>query len=389
MQLLEVNDNPQYKKEFIQFPVRLYKNEKLWIRPMDHEIEEVFDPKKNKSFRQGECIRWILQNNAGETIGRVAAFFNKKTARSYEQPTGGLGFFDCIDDEAAAFQLFDACKAWLQERGMEAMDGPINFGDRDRWWGVLIDGFDKEPNYGMFYHFPYYQRLFEAYGFQIYYKQFTYARKVLDPLSEQVNAKAERVARDPNYTFRHIEKKKLDAYAEEFRTIYNKAWTRHQGVAAMSSAQAKGLMQKMKPILDEDIIWFSYYKGEPVGFFIILPELNQIFKHLNGKLDWWGKLQFVYHKWRGTCKKMFGVVFGIVPEHQGKGLEGAMVVATGKHVQHEGFRYQDFEMNWIGDFNPKMVHVAEQMGGRLAKVHATYRKLFDETKPFTRAKVIE
>ena len=53
--------------------------------------------------------------------------------------------------------LFDTGKemaAW--RRGMEAMDGPINFGERDRWWGLVVEGF-QEPMYCMNYNYPYYQ----------------------------------------------------------------------------------------------------------------------------------------------------------------------------------------------------------------------------------------
>lgn len=388
MQVIEIKDNKKLAKEFLQLPVRLYKNDKNWIRPLDNEIEDVFNSEKNKYFRHGECTRWILQDSKGQTIGRVAAFIDRKTAKSYDQPTGGMGFFECINDKAAAFLLFDTCKKWLEGKGMEAMDGPINFGDRDKWWGLLIDGY-TEPNYGMFYHFPYYKELFESYGFQIYFKQYTYARPVMKELSDKVADKANRIAQNPSYSFRHLRVKELERYAEDFRTIYNKAWVKHKGVKEMPKAQAMSIMKKMKPVLDEEIVWFAYFDNEPVGFFIMLPELNQIFKHVNGKLDLIGKLKFLWHKWRGTCKKMFGVAFGIVPEHQGKGLEGAIVMAAAQKVQKANFRYKDFEMNWIGDFNPKMMHVAESVGGEICKTHATYRKLFDESKPFKRADIID
>lgn len=388
MQVIEIKDNKKLAKEFLQLPVKLYKNDKNWIRPLDNEIEDVFNSEKNKYFRHGECTRWILQDSKGQTIGRVAAFIDRKTAKSYDQPTGGMGFFECINDKAAAFLLFDTCKKWLEGKGMEAMDGPINFGDRDKWWGLLIDGY-TEPNYGMFYHFPYYKELFESYGFQIYFKQYTYARPVMKELSDKVADKANRIAQNPSYSFRHLRVKELERYAEDFRTIYNKAWVKHKGVKEMPKAQAMSIMKKMKPVLDEEIVWFAYFDNEPVGFFIMLPELNQIFKHVNGKLDLIGKLKFLWHKWRGTCKKMFGVAFGIVPEHQGKGLEGAIVMAAAQKVQKANFRYKDFEMNWIGDFNPKMMHVAESVGGEICKTHATYRKLFDESKPFKRADIID
>ena len=136
--------------------------------------------------------------------------------------------------------------------------------------------------------------------------------------------------------------------------------------------------------MDEKIMWFGYHKDKPVGFYINIPELNQVFKHVNGKLDLIGKLKFLYHKIRKTNKKMLGLVFGISPEHQGKGVDGALIHATRVMVQDKYKRYPLLEMNWIGDFNPKMLKVVDQVGGEVVKTHHTYRYLFDRTKEFKR-----
>ena len=384
MKLHEVKDTKEIQ-EFLLLPVRMYKSTPQWIRPLDNEIEAVFDIERNKSFRHGECIRWILRNDAGETIGRVAAFIIEKTVhKGNDQPTGGMGFFECINDQAAAFSLFDQCKTWLQARGMEAMDGPINFGSRDRWWGLLVQGFDKEPNYQCNYNFPYYQTFFEGYGFQLYFNQLTYSRKVMDPLSERLYEKAKLVARDPNYNFRYIPKKEMGRLAEYVRVVYNKAWANRAENPELSRAQAVLLVKQMKPIIDERLLWFGFYKNEPIAFFVSLPEINQIFKYVNGKLDWLGKLKFLWHKMRKTNKKAFGILFGVVPEHQGAGVDGALILASRELWQSNKMHYTDFEVNWIGDFNPKMIQVLEQVGGYITKKHITYRKLFDETKPFKR-----
>jgi len=117
--LVEVNDK-KTRKGFLMFPVRLYKNEKNYIRPLDEDVEKVFDAKINKSFRNGECIRWLLTDSNGETVGRVAAFIDRNTAFRQDQPTGGMGFFECVNDTKAAFLLFDAAKQWLAAKGMEA-----------------------------------------------------------------------------------------------------------------------------------------------------------------------------------------------------------------------------------------------------------------------------
>ncbi len=382
--IYEVNDK-RAAKEFIHFPVSLYRNEPTWIRPLDRDVEKVFDPDQNKSFRNGECVRWLLKDENGMIVGRVAAFVDRKTAYRNEQPTGGMGFFECINDKDAAYLLFDSCRDWLKERGMEAMDGPVNFGDRDRWWGLLVDGF-HEPNYCMPYNFGYYKDLFESYGFRNYFNQYTYGRPITgEGIDKSLWNKAERVMSKPDYSFRNIDKKNLEKAAEEFRIIYNQAWGKHSGVKKITRIHAMSLLKSIKPVMDSRLIWFGYYKGQPIAFLISVPEMNQIVKKLNGKLGLVGKLKFLYYKWRNTCTKAFGVVFGVVPEHQGRGVESAIIKAFSDVAFRPDFPYRDMEMNWIGDFNPGMMKVAEKIDARIVKTHVTYRYLFDRNREFKRA----
>lgn len=394
MRIVEVGANRAYQTEFIQFPMRLYRTDPCWIRPLDTDVAEVFDPARNERFAHGECVRYLLLNDRNETIGRVAAFVDYTIAGlDNDQPTGGIGFFECINDQSAAFALFDAGKAWLQRRGLEAMDGPINFGDRDRWWGLLVDGFDREPNYCMPYTKPYYVLFFENYGFQDYFKQFTFGIPTtwakLTAMSQAVKDRARRIYENPEYSFRTLDKRDLPAAAEQFRHIYNAAWGGHAGVHEMSAVQAQTLMQKLKPVLDEKIIYFAYHGDEPVAFFVCLPELNQIFKYVNGKLDLIGKLKFLWHTLRKTNRKAFGVVFGVAPAYQGKGLEAAIALRMPHEADHNpDFQYDTLEMNWVGDFNPIMVRFVSQLGSTIVKTHVTYRYLFDRTKPFKRCPVI-
>jgi len=388
MKIEEVT-TPVQRREFLMLPVQLYKNEKNWIRPLDKDIESVFDPEQNKFFRQGECIRWLLRNDRGEVIGRVAAFINRKTVnKGNDQPTGGMGFFECINDQKAAFMLFDQCKEWLQARGMEAMDGPINFGSRDRWWGLLVMGFDREPNYQCNYNFAYYKDFFEAYGFQVYFYQLTFGRKVAGPLLPRLAEKMRITEKDPDYESRHLRKDEIPKLGRYIHEVYNKAWSNRNENPEITLAQAEHMVKQMKPILDVKLLYFSFYKGEPVAFFLSLPEINQIFKHVNGKLDLIGKLKFLWHTWRKTNRKAFGILFGIVPEHQAKGLDGAMIEASRKVLQEEYKRYDEYELNWIGDFNPKMINVVRQVDVFESKKHATYRKLFDPSKPFKRSPIL-
>ncbi len=383
--ILEVKDKKGID-EFLMLPVRFYRNEPNYIRPLNEDVEKVFNPKINKSFRNGECIRWILKDGDDETVGRVAAFYDKKIAGNNEQPTGGMGFFECINNKEAAFRLFDACREWLTDKGMEAMDGPVNFGDRDRWWGLLVEGF-SEPNYCVPWNFKYYKDLFEDYGFQNYFNQYTFRRHIgVDGIHPAIMEKAERVFRNPDYSFRHIDRRNLGKAADDFRIVYNQAWGRHSGVKDITKTHAQALLNSFKPIMDEELIWFAYHKDDPIGFYIMIPEINQIIKHLSGKLDLVGKIKFMYHKWRKTCRKTYGVIFGVVPQFQSKGIEGGMIKAFANIAVRPGFQYNEIELNWIGDFNPAMIKLANQLAFKPIKTHVTWRYLFDREKEFKRAK---
>lgn len=385
--LIEVKSSTE-KKSWLTFPSRLYKNDPYFVRPLDSDVEKLFDSKQNKLLRKGEAIRYLLIDHHRDTVvGRIAVFIDPNTAKNNDQPTGGCGFFDCINDQNAANILFDAAKKWLKIRGMEAMDGPINFGDRDNFWGCLADGF-TEPLYNMPYNFPYYPTLFENYGFQNYFNQFTYRRLIFDGgLSEVVAAKAERVHRDPNYEFRMITWKNIDKFAFDFMEIYNKAWGSIPGVKKITKAHALALLNQLKPILDPRLVHYGYYKNEPIAFFIMMQDLNQVIKNFHGKLNWLNKIRLLISlKVFYSSDRIIGRIFGIVPEHQGKGVDGALILAFKKVALSKNFPYKELQMNWIGDFNKPMMKVAESIGGSIYKTHVTYRFLFDRTKPFERAK---
>lgn len=374
------------KQAFLLLPLQIYKDDPNWIRPLDKDIEEVFDPAKNKFFRHGKCTRFLLTDERNKVIGRIAVFINDKTSKKEAQPTGGIGFFECINDQKAANKMFDHCKRWLQERGMEAMDGPINFGERDSWWGLIVDGFTPPP-YKMNFNPPYYQQLFENYGFQTYFEQWCYS---LDPQkrpAEKFYDRHKHIAANPDYRAEYLKKSKLEKYAEDFRTVYNLAWAKHGGGKELEKKQVQKLFNSMKPVMDGKIIWYVYYKDQPVAMFVNLPDINQLFAKFNGKFGLIEKLRFLYMIKRKQTTKFIGLVFGVVPEHQGKGVDSYLIVESANLIQKEK-RYTEYEMQWIGDFNPKMVSIAESLGTYKTRTLKTYRFLFDRQKPFERHKYL-
>ncbi|MEO1653416.1 MAG: hypothetical protein AAFU64_07725, partial [Bacteroidota bacterium] len=160
-------------------------------------------------------------------------------------------------------------------------------------------------------------------------------------------------------------------------------------VPEMTQEEARKNLNELKPILDDRLVYFAYYNETPIGFMVLIPELNQIFKYVNGKLDLIGKLKFVYYRWRGAFKRAQGLIIGIVPRFQGRGVESGMMVEFSKYAYADDFPYVELEFNWVGDFLPAMSRIYESLHATVFKTHITYRYLFDREKPFQRHPVIK
>ncbi len=386
---VKVVETTTEKKEFLELPVRIYQGIPQWVRPQDNDVNLVFDTEQNLFFTHGKLQRWLLWDDSGKVIGRVAAFINEKTAHTFDQPTGGMGFFECINDQKAANLLFDTCKKWLQENGMEAMDGPINFGENDRFWGCVVEGFEEPPLYCHNYNPPYYKSLFENYGFRSYFNQLYYRLIFAETNVERYKRLADRAAERYKLHTEGLNLKNKKKYAKDFCEVYNKAWVTHDNFKPMTESRALTLLNKMAPVMDTDIMIFAYAEGKPVGLFLCLPELNTVFKKIGkGHLNFFNKLRFLWLLKRGGTRRVFGFVFGVVPEYQKKGVESIMVMHLSKVTQVNNPKYDWFDFAWIGDFNPGMISLVESFGVKKIKTSTTYRKLFDETKPFQRSPII-
>ena len=385
MTLIEVS-NRKHEDMFIDVHVRCNSASPAFIRPLDRDIRAVFDPEKNKTFRFGEAVRWILLADDGVPVGRIAAFVNSKyTNKGDEIPVGGIGFFDCPNDQSSANMLFDKAREWLVERGMEAMDGPINFGQRNNWWGLLVEGFEP-PLYGMSFNPPYYQELFENYGFKNFYDQIcwhTPFTSELRQLEDKFYVAHEQISADPAFSARTFDPRYKEKFAEDFSYVHNMAWAGHEGNRGLSKEQVLKILKAMKPVMDKDLLWFAYHGDQPIAIWISVPDINTLIKGFNGKLGLLEKLKFAYRRLTGVLDRFVGILFGVVPEFQGKGVDYYLIVEAEKDLKKK-MRYKELELQWIGGFNPKMLKVAANLGSRQKRRLVTYRYLFDRNAQFKR-----
>jgi GNAT superfamily N-acetyltransferase len=388
MQIFEVKEAAD-RKEFIRVPKELYRNDHDWVTPLDKEVEAVFDPALNPTFRHGEAIRWILKDDKRKTIGRIAAFIDHVRSKANNQPTGGIGYFEVIDNKDAAFFLFDTAKDWLSSKKMEAMDGPINFGENDNNWGLLVEGF-MQQGFGMPYNKRYYQAFFEEYGFKKYFEQYSYHRTVRGADRKIVEFPARMIkiadwlSKRPGYSFRHFELNDKRRYVNDIVEIYNSTWSVFkEDFTPLNPAFLEDSLKKTKAFVDEELIWFAYYYDRPIAFFILYPDLNQIIRHFNGKLHLWNKLRFIYYKITHKMTRMRAVAGGVHPSYQNSGIESAIFLQLYNVFKNKRW-YKELELSWVGDFNPKMIAIYEALEASKAKTHITYRYLINKELNFRR-----
>ena len=382
MEIIEVKTKKN-NKDFLNVPRIIYKNDPFWVCPLDKDITDQFNPKKNIFFNGGEAKRWIVKDSKGKLVGRIAAFYNHEKASAEKVLTGGIGFFESTDDNRVAHSLFDIASEWLASKGMQAMDGPINFGENDANWGLLVEGF-MHQGIGMPYHLPYYRNLFESYGFNIFFKQFSYHLDLNAEFPERFWKIAEWVGKKDAYSFRHFTWKDADKFIKDTVHIYNEAWPLlKEDFTPLKEETLKETMLKAKPILDPELIWFAYHNDEPAAFFVMLPDANQILKKLNGKMHILNKLRFLLLKQKKTINRIRAEAAGVIPRCQNNGLESGIFWHMNEVMKHKPW-YNEIELSWVGDFNPKMMSLYSAVGAKQVKTHHTYRYMIDKSVAFER-----
>jgi hypothetical protein len=386
MKIIQVT-NEQTIHEFHQLPEIIYRTDPNYTPQLRMMIEETFNPEKNAKFETGDARRWIVKDE-GKCVGRIAAFFDDDYSHHFDQPTGCCGFFECVNNPEVAHLLFDTAKNWLAENGMEAMDGPVNFGENFFHWGLLVEGF-RPQTFGMQYNPPYYRNLFENYGFKTFYEQYSYSLDITTPdLPERFWKIAAWVAKKPGYSYRHFTFKNQDTFIRDFIEIHEKAWKTHGNYKPVKFKQLKQMIKKARLMLDEEFIWFVYHNNKPIAFFMMMPDFNQIIRKIKtGKINLMNFLKiFIYKRMKviDTCRV---IVLGVIPQYQGMGIESGIFYQL-KHVMQRKSWYNDMEMSWVGDFNPKMIALFKSFGAKHKLTHLTLRYLFNRKKEFTKAPII-
>jgi len=377
--LVEVKTRKQ-EDEFLRIPVMLYEvnEETNWVSPLFSDTKAFFDPVKNPLLRDGESCRWLLYDVNKHLIGRIAAFYWKQ-AENETPPMGYFGFFECADDKRGAERLFKVAIHWLVEKGMKGMWGPFHLGGPGFFTGSLVRGF-YEPAYGVPYNFSFYNDLFLNYGFREVSKYCTY--RILLTESNQwkfVGKQANSFYKDARYRIEFFDPKRCKEFSDDFVRVFNKVWAGFPGMAPMTGPRAVERCKMLRLIREKRTILFLYFQDKPVGFLITVPDIHQIIRKFKGKYNLLDRLflWFAVKVFRKVTA-LSGLIYAVDPDHREKGLEAALLHSLHEIVTREKLRFSELKMSRIGQFEPHMKKVVQQLDGKLYHQYVTYQILFDE-----------
>jgi len=371
----KVSDRKQVEL-FHRVQHKLYEGNPYWSPGFRFETEAVFDPQKNELFQTGECERYLVFRGQ-ELCGRFAVMINPEKDEKYSPKMGGVGFLEFVQEQEIADGIIEFAKNWFSKRNYSAFRLPVNFGENDTFWGLLIENFEDANAYGLQYHHPYYKEMLEAAGGEKHDDMFCYRRDFETPFSERLVRIKERVEQNDGVHIRPIDKKNLQRDAGYIREIYNQAWakqeisSREEEFTPLTEETVQTMIGKLKPVLIPELCPLVFVNGTPASFIVSIPDLNEFAAQTKGKIRWWQLPKLYFFK--NQAERVRTIALGTKPEYRRMGLE---VLAFLKGIEWGRQKWPNvkrLEGGWISEKNWLMQRSVEAFGCQKYKTYRVYK----------------
>jgi hypothetical protein len=371
--VIPVKDKKTLKK-FIDFPYQHYKEDKNYVPDLRIMVKETLDKKKNPFFKHSDAEYFIALDEKGKTLGRIAAITNNMYVKHWNENWGFFGFFESVEDDEVTRALFDSAVAWLKEKGVEGMYGPMNPSTNDPC-GTLVDGFDTPPFVMMTHNKTYYDKLFKGYGLEKrmdlyawYLKHYKIPERMLN-----LSKKVEERLKTQGIIVREVDFSKLDEEVPKLRHIYNEAWKDNWGFVPFTDDEFEVLVKELKMITTPKLVFVVEDNGEPVAFSATIPNINEIFiKIRNGKLFPFNFLKLINFKKRVKTVRI--LTLGILEKYRKTGIDAVMYARTFENGTKMG--YYEGEASWILENNTMMNRALKNINAELYKTYRIYQYKF-------------
>lgn len=291
--MVEIRETPMGGKlrDFLDVVSDIYKDDRHFIRPLDMDLGDRLNPKKNPLFKHAEGTTFTAYQD-GRCVGRITAQIDHEHIERYKDATGFFGFLDTIDDPEVTKALLERAEDWLRGKGMKVIRGPISLSINEEL-GCLIEGFEYPPALMMPHHKPYQAKLIEQAGYEKE-KDFYAWRYEIGEMSKRVRRAQEEFRAMPEVVARQFDMKNLARDVDIAVDIFNDAWSENWGFVPLTRDEAKKMAADFKLILQPELTRIVSIDGEPAAFAVAIPNINEIVRDLDGKLFPFGALKLLY-----------------------------------------------------------------------------------------------
>ncbi|MEO4000832.1 GNAT family N-acetyltransferase [Mesorhizobium sp. CAU 1732] len=355
---------------FFEAPFVAYGPDTLYVSPMRNDLQRFLSADANPLFSSRDEISVFTAHRDGRPVGRITAHVHAASNKLHGTSRACFGYFDCADDQEAANALLSSAEDWARSRGFSEIAGNFNLTAMQQA-GVLTDGYEHPPYTDQIYSPPHLKRLLETAGYTAEFPMTTIEIDLTTTDPEMLLGPRQRaLLASGDYAFAPVNRRSLERRMEDARTILNASFIDNPMFVPVTKEEFDFQANEMKTIIDPRISVVLERKGEAIGAIIAIPDLNPLVRATGARL----RLSTPWHylKYRLTRRRAVIIFQGVLPEHQGEGVNPLMLWHVASAMKKAGYR--TVGGTWIADVNKASLRQAEKAGARpLHRLHL-YRK---------------
>jgi hypothetical protein len=370
LQVIPVDDR-QKLNQFIRLPWSIYADDPAWIPPLILERKEHLSP-KNPYFEHARYQSWLVYRD-GMAVGRISAQIDQLHLEKHQADEGFFGMIEAEDNAETFAALFQTAESWLRDQGMHRVLGPYNLSINQEP-GLLVDGFDSPPCFMMGHARPYYAARIEESGYSKAKDLYAYiidANFQASPAMQTIVKRAKK-----RVAIRSIRKSTFIDDVKIIEDIFNDAWSENWGFLPFTEAEFNQLAKEFRLVLDFELVKIAEVDGTPAAFMVVMPNINEAIRDLNGRLLPIGWLKLLWRlkvKFTETVRMPF---LGVRKQYHdslwGAALPFLMIQAAWAPSLKRGVKRA--ELSWILEDNKGINDIIESLGATVYKTYRIFRK---------------
>ncbi len=360
-------------RRFLRVPYAIYAEDPHWRAPLLVEVKEFLDRRKHPFYEHGAAAQFLAARG-GRTQGRILVSDDSRYNQEHSSNVGCFGMFECPDDPQMARALMDAAAGWLRRRGRTSIMGPMDY-STNYACGLLVDGFDTPPRIMSNHNRPYYAALLESWGMQKAKDFFCWWFLDTRNMMQRWASRAERLQRRGKIVVRPFRLDDFDADAARCLGIYNQSMRNNWGFVSLSDAEFHYFAKRLTRLAPPELVLLAEVDGQPAGFSITLPDMNEAIAGLGGRLTKFGLpinlLRFLRRMKRVRTARM--IVLDVLEPFRRRGIAELLILRTldyGKNV----IGFTGAELGWTLEDNTLVNRAIEAVGGERYKTYRIYQK---------------